>query len=733
MYFHIILLLLGALCNKLSISERLHEQIYSSIEGGAACFRRLNGSHQAGCSSANNGAVGVVHFVIDQTDANWLVNNASAGPYMAIVSTMMFNQVIDTFLKQPGNIAGVLLFHNSSLGIFAFSQDSKCPNEYFSGPGSTCSSTESSASVWNERGSNLMRQDIPFPIFFLPESRLDEIKKIEECFQRFNRDIDNQNGRPLCSVQMHSFMFAAVDSTVCMRRSASSALITSAKVCDPLGDHNVYYSLLPLSKDTKKQVVMVTARIDSASLFDGMSPGAASSAVGMVTLITAAATLSQMIPAGKTYDKNVLWTLFNGETFDYIGSQKVAYDMRHGEWPSVAPLGFDDVVLYLELGQIGGSLLTHMEDDDWPLNIFAPIGANNLDVVSDIVNDMNVNLKLFNMSLQLTSTHNLPPSSLHSFRRTLQDIQEEKYGKNHSLADVNLDNVMPQMVLVDHNDHYTNMYYNSALDEYSKIGFDYHNISIGNDGTFISTKDLIANGTMKRTDSQVKISRLATAVARTLYKRVVGESYTGNVTASAHLVDEMLYCFLKSQACRLLLAADYAKSGSGEENLPEKPAPLYVGVAAWPGTAPVFAGHLLALLTGTHLKANRTQCEAMDKVQYSYYWLRGWNHSGVCIQTTMNFSQAISPAFTISNYDFTSGEFSTWTESVWRELWVRVFVSAGGGGARAAGIAGALVTVMAAVVTYWLRTRARYIFVDTPTGSLVSGDAATGILRTVNC
>lgn len=30
--------------------ERLHEQIYSSIEGGAACFRRLNGTHQVGCS-----------------------------------------------------------------------------------------------------------------------------------------------------------------------------------------------------------------------------------------------------------------------------------------------------------------------------------------------------------------------------------------------------------------------------------------------------------------------------------------------------------------------------------------------------------------------------------------------------------------------------------------------------------------------------------------------------------
>lgn len=78
-------------------------------------------------------------------------------------------------------------------------------------------------------------------------------------------------------------------------------------------------------------------------------------------------------------------------------------------------------------------------------------------------------------------------------------------------------------------------------------------------------------------------------------------------------VDEMLYCFLRSQACRLLLAADYAQNGGGEENLPDKPAPLYVGVTAWTSTAPVFAGHLLALLTGEHLTVNRTQCEDMKE------------------------------------------------------------------------------------------------------------------------
>lgn len=41
---------------------------------------------------------------------------------------------------------------------------------------------------------------------------------------------------------------------------------------------------------------------------------------------------------------------------------------------------------------------------------------------------------------------------------------------------------------------------------------------------------------MKATDVQVKVSRLATAVARALYQQVVGEAYVGDIEASAHLV-----------------------------------------------------------------------------------------------------------------------------------------------------------------------------------------------------
>lgn len=89
--------------------------------------------------------------------------------------------------------------------------------------------------------------------------------------------------------------------------------------------------------------------------------------------------------------------------------------------------------------------------------------------VSELVNELSTNLKQYNMSLILKNTDNLPPSSLHSFRRILKNVTES--------------GELTEILIVDHSEGFSNLYYNSALDEYAKIGFAYHNISIGSDGT----------------------------------------------------------------------------------------------------------------------------------------------------------------------------------------------------------------------------------------------------------
>lgn len=65
-------------------------------------------------AASNKGAIGVVHIVKDVSDAQWMVFNSTAGPYMAVVSTDLFHSVVELFMDNPGNVAGVLLYENAT-------------------------------------------------------------------------------------------------------------------------------------------------------------------------------------------------------------------------------------------------------------------------------------------------------------------------------------------------------------------------------------------------------------------------------------------------------------------------------------------------------------------------------------------------------------------------------------------------------------------------------------------
>lgn len=46
------------------------------------------------------------------------------------------------------------------------------------------------------------------------------------------------------------------------------------------------------------------------------------------------------------------------------------------------PLSPTDIPLHIELGQIGGALLSHRDEESWPLYAFTPNLSNNVDKVS---------------------------------------------------------------------------------------------------------------------------------------------------------------------------------------------------------------------------------------------------------------------------------------------------------------------------------------------------------------
>ena len=65
---------------------------------------------------------------------------------------------------------------------------------------------------------------------------------------------------------------------------------------------------------------------------------------------------------------------------------------------------------------------------------------------------------------------------------------------------------------------------------------------------------------------------------------------------------------------------------------------------------------------------------------------------------------------TILGYDFNSGEYSTWTESVWEEPAARIFLKPSWGQEVATLSAGIVVAFISFLITYSVKQRAHILF-----------------------
>ncbi|KAL1110592.1 hypothetical protein AAG570_008120 [Ranatra chinensis] len=116
---------------------------------------------------------------------------------------------------------------------------------------------------------------------------------------------------------------------------------------------------------------------------------------------------------------------------------------------------------------------------------------------------------------------------------------------------------------------------------------------------------------------------------------------------------------------------------SGEVDSGTKaPLPLYVGVAHSPNRLTTLTGLILASLTSPVVNVTSKECTNKQDLEKfnSLIWMNGDSGAGECINTTLKFSPAVSPAFQIEDYDWSSGKYSTWTESVWQDISVVMFM-----------------------------------------------------------
>lgn len=624
---------------------RTEDKMYTSITG-ASCFRRLNGTHTTGCSSAFGGSVGVIHLIETRADFDFILNKPPSPPYAVVIPPALFTRenILNLVHNATGHVSAIVLINNRTSGLEHFSQESKCPNQW----GGllrqqTCDANRAEDS-WNPFGTGLLHENFPFPIHYVKDEK--DIKQIRDCFITHNSfDMQNQAARSLCSIQIKSFMSAAVNSEVCIRRTNYMNNINPIRFCDPLQGKNVYATLFPrevIETDDRKvnvteRFILVTARIDTTSMFDGTAVGAMDSAVPLVTLITTAHTLSRILPTRKDASQpNVLFILFNGESYDYIGSQRFVYDVKQGWFPSKAsatnPIALENIDLHIDVGSLDNlkniAMYRYQDFEE----------SERLHLLFIKYNQF-FNLNVVTM---LTTSQNLPPTSAQTFLR---------------------DNISYPVVILHPNRRYftVNHYYHSVYDDVDNIAFKYRNTT----DNYVELKDLSDNSYTADT-VQAKIKNVSSLLAFTLYELITGTSYTRPVGANPNLVDQLLYCYLQAADCPVFRASSKPGSTPGQPVTPQR----YISVQGSLTYETIgWTYRVLGFLISQRIDVAQDQCTTLPLM-----WFAGIANSGECHRSTQNVSDASSPAFIIKDYDWTSGRYSTWTESTWREISARIFL-----------------------------------------------------------
>ena len=440
-----------------------------------------NRNSQIGCQTGRDGDTGMLYLVKSLDDVD-KVQDLSLPPIIAVLPASLFtNQTVEG-LRRVIEVKGVIVLEDEKPSYF--SPDKKCPNEGFN-VGESASmvlSQSCSGQKWNPKGNWLSYLDLSFGVFLIKNKTDIAFMKEKAASNVVNNTLKSY---PLWSGEMKSFMQSAVDTPTCMRRGT----------CDPIGGRNVVANLLSTPSLNRLQRVLVCVKADAAAYFHDMSYGGEANAAGMVTQFAIIDALSKARDDGlfeSASGTDVMFAFFQGESFDYVGSQRMAYDLENGRFvEGGANISLSHFQHIIEIGHVG------LYNSKYYTHFSSQSTADTVALRNRFVDDA-VNLTFANSS-------NLPPSSINSFLRE--------------------DKSVSAIVISDGEMVFTTNYFGSRFD--TLVDADRDTLSF-------------------------RLANLATTVSRVVYKAVGGPDLSSkNITADATLVNDLLDCYLVTQNCSI--------------------------------------------------------------------------------------------------------------------------------------------------------------------------------------
>ncbi|XP_015792988.1 nicastrin [Tetranychus urticae] len=672
-------------------------KIYRDIESKYFCIRRLNATHQFGCQSDFSGSIGALHLVassngqIDNDDVKFITSEGSTPPYIPVINVDSLTTKVMEQFRDSGRVSGVIVIKHNDTKLSVFSTDKSCPNEdyglYTSAFNKSYAEYDNCAKQkWNNPNnpvSELFYRDFGFPVLMI-ENTVD-IDDILQCIDKYG--VTKQNSKrswPLCSAELFIHMNAAKDSKTCIRRNGYSVQLDNAiRYCDPLGSFNIFNPFIPINSNftvPDKSLIVVASRLDSFSLFFDKTPGADSPVTSIAVILSIAETLGKIrdkITSKQKANRNILFSLFNGESFDYIGSGRATYDLKKKilkglstsdlKQLDLTTLSLDHLSSFIELGQ----LAPHSSDDIYLHT--DPISTKDPTTLS-LVNALIANLKKpTTISLKESPKDlPLPPASFQSFLR--ENLK------------------LPGVFLANHNGLYENKFYNSFADDYSNVEFE---------------KD-------SKSDAKIvqHLANISTQISQALYEMLTDESDL-SIKSDPNTISDLLYCFIIDASCPLFVKHGFNISSASQlEGL--KTLPFYVSVRQQ-FTSSFYLmsiiAQILATFTGTFLDADKDKCTKLKAANkwLSYYYIPGFSPNRSCIESQVFATEAVSPVF-INNEPDWSLPYSTWTESIWDQPSVRIFLQPGPNQEWATLTVGLLITSLSFLIVRFVRNKSKTLF-----------------------
>ncbi|KAJ2959748.1 hypothetical protein NQZ79_g4838 [Umbelopsis isabellina] len=541
-------------------------------------------------------------------------------------------------MEATKKLGGVVVVVNSSTPGYpsrsqSYSPESTCPNcEY------GLYATDSDQYVWNPNGNGMIYESFDFPLFAL--NPIDSLSTI--AYNQVMKDVQynsqqNYQNYPLRAVDFSLFMWSAVDSETCLRRGW----------CQPVGGSSVYSSPSQNMTSTDgKPIIIVSATMDSRSIFHDLTLGVENDVSGMVALLAVADALSKSPTPLDTFPKHIIYTNFDGESWGFSGSQRFVNDIStpfvcqnttSGE--NFCPLqgacnnpcvrdtdftkiNFDNIEAVVEFSSVaqsnasGKGFWAHTDDTTT---------SNNL--LQSLINTSLQNNTQQQYHIQAASSDGvdkkLPPSSAMSFLK-----------KKRSIASV---------VIAD---------YQKSLNSY------YH-------GDFDDTMDL--------TSASSAICNVASSTARSLWLAAQGIS-NGTappaVTADCNLVTSLLSCLTYNYSCPLIQQYYTVNNAARISH--------YSSVFSFGGNSllSLFVFNFLGDKNGV-TRLNGTSpaaCQSIKDCQSNEYCIRR-----SCVKTFTRYHDAYGTGLefdhTTGLYTVTNASQPTWSESTWDPPVMRVYTT----------------------------------------------------------